>query len=90
MLTPANVSLAVGGSQQFVASGKYSDGSTGSVTVTYGATGGTVTNAGLSTPLPSAVAVHNRTSQTCSVGTVVSSGFLDITCPCVATAWNAG
>jgi type IV pilus assembly protein PilA len=32
-------------------------------------------------PSWSAVAVHARTPQTCSVGTVASSGFLDITCP---------
>jgi parallel beta-helix repeat protein len=47
VLTPTNVSLQAGASQQFAASGKYSDGSTGQVTVTYGATGGTVSTSGL-------------------------------------------
>ncbi|HEX2693494.1 MAG TPA: prepilin-type N-terminal cleavage/methylation domain-containing protein [Gemmatimonadaceae bacterium] len=45
--------------------------------------GVTVTATAVSSVPPSwsAVASHARTSQTCSVGTVASSGFLDITCP---------
>ncbi|MFN8652031.1 MAG: hypothetical protein U0133_09040 [Gemmatimonadales bacterium] len=49
VLTPASVSLATGGTQQFAASGRMSDGSTSSVTVTYSATGGTITSGGLYT-----------------------------------------
>jgi hypothetical protein len=46
-LTPATVSVAPGGSQQFAASGRMSDGSTSSVGVTWSATGGTISSSGL-------------------------------------------
>jgi parallel beta-helix repeat protein len=49
VLTPSTVTLQVGGTQQFTVSGKMSDGSTGSVSVTYTATGGTITASGLYT-----------------------------------------
>jgi parallel beta-helix repeat protein len=46
VLTPATVSLTPGGKQQFVASGKMSDGSTSPITASFTATGGTVTGTG--------------------------------------------
>ena len=49
VLTPATASLQTGATQQFSASGRLSDGSTSAVTVTYGATGGTITAGGLYT-----------------------------------------
>ena len=45
-MTPASASLQSGASQQFTVIGNYSDGSTGAATVTYAATGGTITSAG--------------------------------------------
>ena len=49
VLTPATTSLATGATQQFTAVGKMSDGSTSSIAVTYAATGGTITTAGMYT-----------------------------------------
>ena len=46
-LSPKNVALQTNGSRQFTASGTWSDGSTGIPTVTWSASGGTVTNGGL-------------------------------------------
>ena len=45
-VTPSNVSLAPGAAQQFSAIGRMSDNSTSGVTVTWSATGGTVTGSG--------------------------------------------
>ncbi len=47
VLTPATVSLAPAAKQQFTAQGKMSDGSSTAVSVTYSATGGSITTAGL-------------------------------------------
>jgi hypothetical protein len=49
ILTPASVGLPAGGAQQFAVSGQLSDGSTNTPAVTYTATGGTITAAGLYT-----------------------------------------
>ena len=49
VLTPASVTLAAGANQQFSASGRMSDGSTSAVSVTWSATGGSVSGAGLYT-----------------------------------------
>jgi hypothetical protein len=49
VLNPSSVTLAPGGTRQFIATGVWSDGSTNSVPVTYTATGGTITTAGLYT-----------------------------------------
>jgi hypothetical protein len=45
-VTPNTVTLSTGGSQQFSAIGRMSDNSTSSVSVTWSATGGTITTAG--------------------------------------------
>ncbi len=49
VISPASIALTTGASQQFSATGRMSDGSTGSVSVTYSATGGSVNAAGLFT-----------------------------------------
>jgi hypothetical protein len=49
VLTPHQVSLSAGATQQFTADGLLSDGSSTLATVTYSATGGTITDAGLYT-----------------------------------------
>jgi parallel beta-helix repeat protein len=49
VLTPATASLQAGGTQQFSATGKMSDGSTVPVTVAYTGTGGTISGTGLYT-----------------------------------------
>ncbi|HVH13426.1 MAG TPA: hypothetical protein VM759_10255, partial [Longimicrobium sp.] len=56
-LAPDSASLAPGGTQQFSASGRYSDGSIGAVSVTYSATGGTITSAGAYTA-PSTIGTY--------------------------------
>jgi hypothetical protein len=48
-ITPATASLSVGGTQQFSAVGRMSDGSTSSVNVTWSSTGGTMSSSGLYT-----------------------------------------
>jgi hypothetical protein len=48
-LTPPSTTLEVGTAQQFTAAGHYSDGSMAGVAVNWGATGGTITAAGLYT-----------------------------------------
>ncbi|MBK6423506.1 MAG: hypothetical protein IPI92_15225 [Gemmatimonadetes bacterium] len=47
VITPANVALAAGDSFDFAAVAEYSDGSSGSVPVSWASTGGTVTGAGV-------------------------------------------
>jgi len=49
VLHPVSVSLQSGGSQQFTATGQYSDGSSGTIGVSYVAGGGTITASGLYT-----------------------------------------
>ena len=49
VLTPATVSLGAGATQQFSAVGRMSDNSTSAVSVTWSATGGTVSSSGLYT-----------------------------------------
>jgi hypothetical protein len=49
VLTPEQVSLSTGATQQFAAAGLMSDGTSILPTVTYSATGGTITNTGLYT-----------------------------------------
>jgi hypothetical protein len=48
-VTPATASVTAGGTQQFTAIGRNSDNSTSAVTVTWSATGGAITSAGLYT-----------------------------------------
>jgi hypothetical protein len=48
-VTPASVAVVAGGTQQFSAIGRMSDGSTSAVSVTYSATGGTIAAGGLYT-----------------------------------------
>ena len=48
-LSPASASLQVGATQQFTATGHYSDGSTAGVAVTWLASGGTISSSGLYT-----------------------------------------
>jgi parallel beta-helix repeat protein len=47
VLTPASVNIQTGGTQQFAASGRLSDGSTAPVTVVFSATGGSISASGL-------------------------------------------
>src|SRR4029453_17383195 len=49
VLAPTTATVAVGAPQQFTASGVWSNGATGPATVTWGATGGTITSGGLYT-----------------------------------------
>jgi hypothetical protein len=47
VLTPSTASLTTGGTQQFAAVGKMSDGSTSSISITWTAAGGTISSSGL-------------------------------------------
>jgi hypothetical protein len=49
ILTPPSAMMSAGGTQQFSAAGKWSDGSTTPLAVTWSASGGPITNAGLYT-----------------------------------------
>ena len=49
LLAPDSVQVAEGGQQQFSAMARYSDGTTGSITVAWGADGGTISATGLYT-----------------------------------------
>ena len=49
ILTPASTSVVTGGTQQFTVSGQWSNGATTAPSVTYSATGGTISSGGLYT-----------------------------------------
>jgi Polysaccharide lyase len=49
VLTPSSASLTAGATQQFTATGKMSDGTTAAVTVSWSASGGSITSGGLYT-----------------------------------------
>jgi len=72
VLTPATASVQTGGTQQFSATGRMSDGSSVSVTAAFTATGGTISGAGLYTAgqlggTYRAIAVANGKADTATV-----------------------
>lgn len=83
-ISPATLSLQTGGTRQFTATGTWSDNSTGTVAVTWTATGGTITSSGLYTA--------GTTAGTFRViGTQIGGGKADttavtITAPPILTA----
>jgi hypothetical protein len=77
VLTPANVSLVAGGTQQFTATGKSSDGSTAPITATFLATGGTITSSGLFTA--GATAGNFRVVAVQSGGTLADTAAVSVT-----------
>jgi parallel beta-helix repeat protein len=81
-LTPASVGLLYGASQQFAVSGLLSDGSTAPVSVTYSATGGTITPAGLYTAGVSSGSY--RVIATAAGGTLADTAAVDVTAPASA------
>ena len=81
-LTPASASLQVGQTQQFAAKGTMSDGSTATVSVTYSATGGNVTSAGLFTA--GTTAGGFRVIAKASSGTLADTSTVTITAPVTA------
>ncbi len=78
-LSPAAVVLLPGGVQQFSATGLMSDGSTGSVAVTWSATGGTVTTGGLYTS--GTVEGSFRVIATTDDGALADTGAVTISVP---------
>jgi hypothetical protein len=78
-LTPASVSLSAGATQQFTASGKMSDGSPSPVTVSWSATGGTISSAGLYTAGQTAGTFRVIASQ--SGGTLADTATVTVTAP---------
>jgi hypothetical protein len=77
VLSPDTVTLPGGTTQQFGATARMSDGSTGSVAVTYAATGGTINSTGLYTAGPTAGTF--RVIATHSGGTVADTSRVSIT-----------
>lgn len=78
-LTPSTVTLQAGATQQFTVTGRRSDGSTAPVTVTYAATGGTITTAGLYTA--GSTAGSFRVIATQSGGSLADTSAVTITSP---------
>jgi len=79
VVTPASASLGVGQTQSFSAVGRMSDGSTQPVTVTWSATGGTITSAGLYTAGSSAGTYRVIAQQ--SGGSLADTSSVTITAP---------
>jgi hypothetical protein len=79
ILTPATASLATAGTQQFTVSGQWSDGSTTAPAVTYSATGGTITAAGLYTA--GGTAGSFRVIAVQQGGTLADTSAVTITAP---------
>ncbi len=86
MLTPGSVSLSAGATQQFTVSGKMSDGSTGPVSVTYTATGGTTTSAGLYTAGQTAGTFQMIAKQTNGTLADTSTVTIALSTTCTSTA----
>ena len=76
-LSPSSTTLQVGATQQFKATGHYSDGSTGSVAVNWSATGGTVASGGLYTA--GAVAGAYQVVATEQGGTISKAAAVTLT-----------
>jgi parallel beta-helix repeat protein len=79
VLTPTSASLQTGGMQQFSPSGRMSDGSTAAVSVSYAATGGTVSSSGLYTA--GQTAGSYRVIATQSGGTLADTAAVTVTAP---------
>jgi hypothetical protein len=79
VLTPATSSLATGSTQQFSVSGQWSDGSTTAPSVTYSATGGTISSGGLYTA--GSTAGTFRVIATQQGGTLADTSAVTITAP---------
>ncbi|HEX9894740.1 MAG TPA: hypothetical protein VGA78_12500, partial [Gemmatimonadales bacterium] len=76
-VVPSSLAMFTGGGQQFSASGRFSDGSTGPVSVTWTATGGVVTSAGLYTAGTSAGTF--RVLAAATVGSKADTAVVTIT-----------
>ncbi len=79
ILTPATVSVATGGTQQFSVSGRMSDGSTVTPAVTFAATGGTISGSGLYTAASSGG--NFRVIATQTGGTLADTSTVTVTAP---------
>jgi Polysaccharide lyase len=77
VLTPTPVSLVAGGTQQFSAAGKLSDGSTAPITASFVATGGTISSSGFYTAGPTAGTF--RVIATQSGGTLADTAAVSVT-----------
>ena len=86
IITPSSVSLTTGATQQFSASGRWSDGSTTALAVTYSATGGTITAGGLYTagPTPGTFSV----TATQQGGTLAATAVVIITSPSTGNSYT--
>jgi len=78
-LTPSSASLTAGATQQFTATGKMSDGSISTITVTWTATGGVVSSTGLYTAGQSSGTF--RVIATESGGSLADTATISITAP---------
>jgi hypothetical protein len=95
VLTPASIALLTRATQQFAASGRMSDGSTRAVMVTWSASGGTISSAGLYTA--GLVAGIYPVIATQTGGTLADTAIITVTAPtpppppaCVGVTINVG
>ncbi len=78
-VSPSTASVNAGATQQFTAAGLMSDGSTGSVSVTWSATGGTVSSSGLFTA--GSTAGNFRVIAQTSGGTFADTSLIGVSVP---------
>jgi hypothetical protein len=76
-VSPASASITAGSTQQFTASGTFSDGSTGAVTVSWSVNGGSITSSGLYTA-PSSAGTYTVTA-TGGSGSVTGTASVTVT-----------
>jgi hypothetical protein len=82
VLTPGTASLTIGGTQQFTVTGKMSDGSSASISVSWSASGGTVSSSGLYTA--GSVAGSYRVIATDQGSRLADTATISITAPATA------
>lgn len=92
LLTPDSALVDTGHTQQFTATGKFSDSSTAAITVTYSATGGSVTAGGLFTAGSTAgtyqvIAAKSPLADTSKVVVVANSGSSAAECATPGAGW---
>ena len=85
ILTPASASLATAATQQFSVSGQWSNGATTAPSVTYSATGGTITAGGLYTA--GSTAGSFRVIATQQGGTLADTASVTLTLPLGGTGY---
>lgn len=92
MLTPDSAQVDTGHTQQFTATGKFSDSSTAAITATFSATGGTINGSGLYTAGTTAgtfkvIATKSALADTSKLVVVAPSGSSAAECATPGAGW---